>query len=331
MDFVLEDDTPVVENKPFARGEEQDGLQGRKEAASHTSSSSSPGSSSSASSSSSSSSPSSCASSPDSHALRREHKRGAKAKKDRQKREKASSSSAAAPPAPPSTSDMSNSYHEIFDAQMPPEKAASLLEREIAGEDEDGVDGVTSAAASLMLLPSEDTARDTTDYLTSKLVQDSLRWQQENSSSRATPPLPTSPLRSPRRRQHHPALHAPAPSGQQPASLSPPLDPTALLDMENDARHLATAVDSLVESLSGVLHSASALTVDAVETYRDGVCKTCDEVDGNIKSMYQLMAKVEELNKSMAPAYKLAEQVKDIKRLLEVFEAAAGSSRFKTH
>ena len=33
------------------------------------------------------------------------------------------------------------------------------------------------------------------------------------------------------------------------------------------------------------------------------------QVDGNIKSMYQLMAKVEELNKSMAPAYKLAEQV----------------------
>ena len=34
------------------------------------------------------------------------------------------------------------------------------------------------------------------------------------------------------------------------------------------------------------------------------------QVDGNIKSMYQLMAKVEELNKSMAPAYKLAEQVR---------------------
>ena len=32
----------------------------------------------------------------------------------------------------------------------------------------------------------------------------------------------------------------------------------------------------------------SALTVDTVETYRDGVCKTCDAVDGNIKSMYQV-------------------------------------------
>jgi len=28
--------------------------------------------------------------------------------------------------------------------------------------------------------------------------------------------------------------------------------------------------------------------VEAVETYRDGVCKTCDEVDGNIKAMYQV-------------------------------------------
>jgi hypothetical protein len=38
--------------------------------------------------------------------------------------------------------------------------------------------------------------------------------------------------------------------------------------------------------------------------FRDGVCKTCDAVDDNIKGMYQLMAKWEELNKAMAPAYK---------------------------
>ena len=34
------------------------------------------------------------------------------------------------------------------------------------------------------------------------------------------------------------------------------------------------------------------------------------------------MAKVEELNKSMSPAYRIADQVKDIKRLLDLFENA---------
>ena len=68
----------------------------------------------------------------------------------------------------------------------------------------------------------------------------------------------------------------------------------------------------------------SALTVEHVQTYRDGVCKTCDSVDSNIRAMYQLMAKWEELNKNMAPAYRVANQIKDVKRLLEMFEAALG-------
>lgn len=51
------------------------------------------------------------------------------------------------------------------------------------------------------------------------------------------------------------------------------------------------------------------MTVGCLETYRDAVCKTCDAVDHNIKSMYQLMAKCEELSKSMSPIYKLAEQM----------------------
>ena len=56
------------------------------------------------------------------------------------------------------------------------------------------------------------------------------------------------------------------------------------------------------------------------------MCKTCDDVDGNIKSMYQLMAKVEELNKSMAPAHALADQLREMRRLLDVLEASASSS-----
>ena len=106
--------------------------------------------------------------------------------------------------------------------------------------------------------------------------------------------------------------------------LAPPLPPQVLAHLEREARRLATEVDSLVEGLAGLLQAVSALTVETVEAYRDGVCKTCDEVDNNIKAMYQLMAKWEELNKNMAPAYRVANQIKDIKRLLEMFEAALG-------
>ena len=39
------------------------------------------------------------------------------------------------------------------------------------------------------------------------------------------------------------------------------------------------------------------------------------------------MAKVEELNKSMGPAYKIADQVKDVKRLLDLFEATLNAKQ----
>lgn len=100
----------------------------------------------------------------------------------------------------------------------------------------------------------------------------------------------------------------------------PLLDHNVLNELEMEARKIATSVDSLTESLAEILHSASALTVGCLETYRDTVCKTCDAVDHNIKSMYQLMAKCEELSKSMGPIYKSSEKVKEIKRMLDLFE-----------
>jgi hypothetical protein len=102
----------------------------------------------------------------------------------------------------------------------------------------------------------------------------------------------------------------------------PIIDPNVLNDLEMEVRRVATSVDTLTENLAGILRSVSALTVECLEVYRDAVCKTCDAVDSNIKSMYQLMAKCEELSKSMKPIYKLAEQIKAIKRLLDLFENA---------
>ncbi|XP_050520869.1 BLOC-1-related complex subunit 6 isoform X2 [Daktulosphaira vitifoliae] len=100
------------------------------------------------------------------------------------------------------------------------------------------------------------------------------------------------------------------------------LDSNLLDELEFEAKNIAASVDTLTETLSEVLHSMSALTVECLEIYRDVVCKTCDSIDTNIRSMYQLMAKCEELSKEMESVYKLAQQIKDIKHVLDLFENA---------
>lgn len=97
-----------------------------------------------------------------------------------------------------------------------------------------------------------------------------------------------------------------------------------LEDLEAEASVLAASVDSLTENLAETLHGISALTVDSLEVYRDVVCKTCDSVDANIKAMYQLMAKCEEMSKSMSSVYKVAGQIKQIKHVLDLLEASPG-------
>jgi len=158
-------------------------------------------------------------------------------------------------------------------------------------------------------LVCEEESGNATQYLTSKLVADSLMWQQtfrnDSPSPEEVPPKPTE---------------------STPPSTSLTADPLMIEDIERQARRLATDVDNVTENLACILQSISALTVETVETYRDGVCKTCDAVDDNIKGMYQLMAKWEELNKSMGPAYKLSTELKEIKRLLDVYEATLPTS-----
>ncbi|XP_064487057.1 BLOC-1-related complex subunit 6-like [Ornithodoros turicata] len=98
------------------------------------------------------------------------------------------------------------------------------------------------------------------------------------------------------------------------------VDPGVLADLESQARAVAASVDTLLESLGSSLHGISSLTIDCVKLYESSMCKTCDSVDANIKSMYQLMVKYEELSKSMRPLYSIANEVKNIKKLLDHFE-----------
>ena len=101
---------------------------------------------------------------------------------------------------------------------------------------------------------------------------------------------------------------------------SPSID--LLNQLEAEANKVAASVDGLTENLTGILRSISALTLDCLETYRNCICKTCDTIDFNIKLMYQLMAKCEELSKVAEPLNALAQNIKDIRNVLDLFDNA---------
>ncbi|KAM3965735.1 BLOC-1 related complex subunit 6 [Aphomia sociella] len=99
------------------------------------------------------------------------------------------------------------------------------------------------------------------------------------------------------------------------------IDITVLNDLEYEAQRIAQSVDNLIENLSSILHSNSSLTAENMEVYKDAVGKTCDAMDNNIKSMYTILAKGEEVSQAMIPVQAQAARIAEIKRLLQLFES----------
>ncbi|VVD03980.1 unnamed protein product [Leptidea sinapis] len=99
------------------------------------------------------------------------------------------------------------------------------------------------------------------------------------------------------------------------------IDITVLNDLEHEAQKIAQSVDNLIENLSSILHSNSSLTAENMDVYKDAVGKTCDAMDNNIKSMYTILAKGEEVSQSMVPVEAQAARIAEIKRLLLMFES----------
>lgn len=65
-------------------------------------------------------------------------------------------------------------------------------------------------------------------------------------------------------------------------------------------------MDNLTENLCNLLHSVSSITADNVECYKNSVNKLTDSMDSNIKSMYTIMAKTEEISNAMRPTAQLS-------------------------
>jgi hypothetical protein len=100
------------------------------------------------------------------------------------------------------------------------------------------------------------------------------------------------------------------------------LDPMLLEQIEKQAHELNFNISQMMSHISESTHSLSKLTVECTNSYETCLIRTCDSVDANIRSMYYLMSKVEELNKSMKPIAQITEDLNQVKKLLEIFEKA---------
>ncbi|KAH8234922.1 hypothetical protein KR032_005590 [Drosophila birchii] len=101
----------------------------------------------------------------------------------------------------------------------------------------------------------------------------------------------------------------------------PEVDGSVLSDIELEAQYLASSVDNLLENLGNLLHSISSITADNVEVHRSAVNKLTDTLDANIKCQYQLLAKAEEITKSMKPTEQLGQRIREIKRLVDMLDS----------
>uniref|UniRef100_A0A915JJ74 BLOC-1-related complex subunit 6 C-terminal helix domain-containing protein n=1 Tax=Romanomermis culicivorax TaxID=13658 RepID=A0A915JJ74_ROMCU len=91
--------------------------------------------------------------------------------------------------------------------------------------------------------------------------------------------------------------------------------------LEHQAAQIAEKLDKVLIEFRGTLCGVTELSVECSHTYSDAISKTCDTVDSTIRSTYQLLAKSEELLQNLRLVPNLAKQIKEIKRLLDLFES----------
>ncbi|OQR67620.1 hypothetical protein BIW11_13412, partial [Tropilaelaps mercedesae] len=121
--------------------------------------------------------------------------------------------------------------------------------------------------------------------------------------------------------------------------------PVIMGELEVDAHRLAKSVQHMMEALSSQLHNVTHLTKQYIGAYENGVTRTCDAADANVKSpeqlfspspysefqgMYRLLAKYEELSNAMQPVHRLAAEVRLARHLVGQLEALVDVRKHRT-
>ena len=102
------------------------------------------------------------------------------------------------------------------------------------------------------------------------------------------------------------------------------VDPSVLMEIEDQAKYASKSIDKLMKFLAKELQNGAKATQDIVGVYDGAINNVYSEVEANIKAMYSLIAKCEELDRKMKPITEIAQQVKQIKESLDTLELACG-------
>ena len=118
-------------------------------------------------------------------------------------------------------------------------------------------------------------------------------------------------------------LHQPAHKqvSRSNSSQLPSIDPFILTELEEQATGAAKSLAWMTKYLVHKLSEMSVTTEQTAKTYSEAVQKASGQADDNIRMMYGLMAKCEELNRKMKPVYEIQSQVEIIKKKLDILES----------
>merc|ERR1711862_224082 len=101
------------------------------------------------------------------------------------------------------------------------------------------------------------------------------------------------------------------------------LDPNLLDKVQTAAETLAGELDQLLGSISTSLHSVCSFSSGYMDTYCKASERLAETVTVNGAGMYGLISKVKQLNDELDKVDTVHEEIKDIKKTLDILELLA--------